>query len=115
MPLLGITFFYGSAPRPPIATPLWRPHFESARIHLKTKRGAEAPRLASAKPFFPNSRRHPETDGFYQAGMTSLDLPRMVELVVAIVGLCSAGIFLALAIDAYQAESAEPKSPGPDA
>jgi len=34
---------------------------------------------------------------------------------VAIVGLCSAGIFLALAIDAYQAESAEPKSPGPDA
>jgi hypothetical protein len=47
--------------------------------------------------------------------MTSLDLPRMVELVVAIVGLCSAGIFLTLAIDAYQAESAEPKSPGPDA
>jgi hypothetical protein len=35
---------------------------------------------------FPNPRRHPETDSFYQRGMTSLDLPRMVELVVAIVG-----------------------------
>ena len=96
-------------------SPLWRPHFESARIHLKTKRGAEAPRLASAKPFFPNSRRHPETDGFYQAGMTSLDLPRVVELIVAIVGMCSASIFLALAIDPSQLESAEPKPPGPDA
>ena len=44
--------------------------------------------------------------------MTSLDLPRMVELVVAIVGLVSAGIFLALAIDA---ESAGPKDSHPEA
>jgi len=44
-----------------------------------------------------------------------LDLPRMVELVVAIVGLCSAGIFLALAMGAYQAESAGPKDSQPEA
>ena len=92
MPLLGITFFYRSAPRPPIATPLWR-----------------------RETIFPNPRRHSETDGFYQSGMTSLDLPRMVELVVAIVGLCSAGIFLALAMGAYQAESAGPKYSQPEA
>ena len=33
----------------------------------------------------------------------------MVELVVAVVGLASAGIFLAHAIDAYHTENAEPK------
>jgi hypothetical protein len=35
--------------------------------------------------------------------MTSLELPWMVEL-VAIVGLCSAGIFLAHVVAAYRAE-----------
>ena len=39
----------------------------------------------------------------------------MVELVVAIVGLCSAGIFLALAMGAYKAESEGPKDSQPEA
>jgi hypothetical protein len=64
---------------------------------------------------FPNARRHLETDGFYQRGMTSWGLPWMVELVVAIVGLVGAGIFLALAIGAYQVESAGPKDSQPEA
>ena len=73
------------------------------------------PTPSQPETIFPNPRRHPETDGFYQAGMTSLDLPRMVELVLAIVGLCSAGIFLALAMDAYKAESEGPKDSQPEA
>ena len=36
----------------------------------------------------------------------------MDELAAVFIGLCSAGIFLAHAIDAYQAESAGPKAPG---
>ena len=47
--------------------------------------------------------------------MTSWGLPWMVELVVAIVGLVGAGIFLALAIGAYQVESAGPKDSQPEA
>ena len=47
--------------------------------------------------------------------MTSLGLPWMVELVVAIVGLVSAGIFLVLAADAYQTEGAGPKESQPEA
>jgi hypothetical protein len=47
--------------------------------------------------------------------MTGLDLPRMVELVVAIAGFCSAGIFLALAMDAYKAEREGPKDSQPEA
>jgi len=52
---------------------------------------------------FPNPRNHPETDGFYQCCMTGLELPWMVELVVALVGLASAGIFLAHMVAAYRA------------
>jgi hypothetical protein len=37
----------------------------------------------------------------------------MDELAAVIIGLCSAGIFLAHAIDAYSTESAAPKAPGP--
>jgi hypothetical protein len=37
----------------------------------------------------------------------------MVELVVAVIALFNVGIFLAHAIDAYSAESAAPKAPGP--
>ena len=36
----------------------------------------------------------------------------MDELAAVLIGLCSAGIFLAHAIDAYQAESAGSKAPG---
>ena len=36
----------------------------------------------------------------------------MDELAAVFIGLCSAGIFLAHAIDAYQAESAGSKAPG---
>jgi hypothetical protein len=39
----------------------------------------------------------------------------MDELAAVIFGLCSAGIFLAHAIDAYQAESEGPKDPQPEA
>jgi hypothetical protein len=35
----------------------------------------------------------------------------MDELAAVIIGLCSAGIFLAHAIDAYHVESAKPKVP----
>ena len=79
----------------------------------KTRSQSPAPR--QRETIFPNPRRHPETDGFYQSGMTSLDLPRMVELVVAIAGFCSAGIFLALAMDAYKAESEGSKDSQPEA
>jgi hypothetical protein len=37
----------------------------------------------------------------------------MDELAAVIIGLCSAGIFLAHAIDAHGTESAAPKTPGP--
>jgi len=37
----------------------------------------------------------------------------MDELAAVIIGLCSAGIFLAHAIDAYHAENPEPKPSSP--
>jgi hypothetical protein len=56
---------------------------------------------------FPKPRNHPETEGFYHSGMTSagtaVRMSSMVELVVAVVGLASACIFLAHAIEAYRA------------
>ena len=44
---------------------------------------------------------------------TAVRMSSMVELVVAVVGLASAGIFLAHAIDAYQAENTGPKPSSP--
>jgi len=44
---------------------------------------------------------------------TAVRMNSMVELVVAVVGLASAGIFLAHAIDAYQAENTGPKPSSP--
>ena len=43
---------------------------------------------------------------------TAVRMSSMVELVVAVVGLASAGIFLAHAIDAYHTEN-EPKPSSP--
>jgi hypothetical protein len=57
-------------------------------------------------------RCHIEDTGVTSAG-TAVRMSSMVELVVAVVGLASAGIFLAHAIDAYQAENTEPKRSSP--
>jgi hypothetical protein len=57
-------------------------------------------------------RRSNKSGGMTSAG-TGVRMSSMVELVVAAVGLASAGIFLAHAIDAYQAENTGPKPSGP--
>ena len=53
-----------------------------------------------------------QSGGMTSAG-TAVRMNSMVELVVAVVGLASAGIFLAHAIDAYQAENTGPKPSSP--
>jgi hypothetical protein len=79
-------------------------HVLPANRSLAFRRDATPSR---AKPFFPRSRNHPETDSFYQCGVTSAEtaarMSSVVELVVAVVALASAGIFLAHAIEAYRA------------